>query len=527
MERAERATPCDLTPRRVHERDLELDKKIEALRRKNEALMKRYKEVEEDKKRAEEDGMALLSRKGKADDLTITVNKSTCESRVVVTKFSNTASPVTKGQVEEGLWKEISLRAAGSVGRGHHKKQLIVTMAGKKGKRVVCEKPEKMPDSTCLSDVKSPADEEQAGNAKQACHMTTLDSPPQDLEISDLNVPTSKEEQEEYLQWKKEREKIDKERVARHKNAKGQWRRAWDVDKTDNMFSDKSQPEKDCVPPSRAGGRSPRRRQHRSGTDTQGHEKRGKDKSSKNLQVMGSNAKGKDRLTGRARRWQDQVESENVESSDVPFEEFLEKFDALTDTEAEEQTAQDSKTLLPDISNSLEVESGSESSSALGADTSVQDNADASPRRASEKKVRFSQELIQGAHAKQITGSQDSASAESSPTSFLKGSLQKKNQLEVPRLCVEGAKEDEKSHCRQQASESECTKKKIGVPTAPCGPPVEKASASLLERSVQLADTNADEPIDSCVCVLSLESGELHPEHFSCSDKAREHGKIV
>lgn len=52
---------------------------------------------------------------------------------------------------------------------------------------------------------------------------------------TDLNVPTSKEEQEEYLRWKKEREQIDRERVARHKNSKGQWRRAWDMDKTENM----------------------------------------------------------------------------------------------------------------------------------------------------------------------------------------------------------------------------------------------------------------------------------------------------
>lgn len=36
-------TPSDMMPKRDHERDLELDKKIEALRRKNEALMKRYK----------------------------------------------------------------------------------------------------------------------------------------------------------------------------------------------------------------------------------------------------------------------------------------------------------------------------------------------------------------------------------------------------------------------------------------------------------------------------------------------------
>ncbi|XP_057715178.1 coiled-coil domain-containing protein 9B isoform X2 [Corythoichthys intestinalis] len=526
-------TPCNVTPRRDHERDLELDKKIEALRRKNEALMKRYKEVEEDKKRAEEDGMALLSRKGKADDLTITVNKSTSESRVVVTKSFNTTSPVAKVQLEigAGFGKEISLQASGNVGRGH-KKKLIVTMAGKKGKRVVCEKVEKMPDPTCLSDVKSPADEEQAGGVeaagkpKQASHMTKLDNTAQELEITDLNIPTSKEEQEEYLQWKKEREKIDKERVARHKNAKGQWRRAWDIDKTENMFLDKSVPDRDWVPPPR-GGRSPRRVQHRSGADPGGHEKRGKDKSTKNLQVMGSNAKGKDRLTGRARRWQDQVEVEgdNLQTSDVPSEEFLEKFDALTDAEEEEQRDQDSKTRLlsPDILNPCEIESGSKSSSTLRADTSVQNKADASPHRTSEKKVRFSQELIQGAHTKQITGSQDSASSsESSQTCFVKASLQKKNQHEVPRQFLESAKEDEESHWQQQASESECTKKDISAPTAACGPLAEKVCASPLDCSVQsvdLANINTDEPNDPCVCVLSLESGESHPELFSCTDK--------
>lgn len=52
---------------------------------------------------------------------------------------------------------------------------------------------------------------------------------------TDLTIPTSKEEQDEYLRWKKEREEIDRERVARHKNSKGQWRRAWDMDKTENM----------------------------------------------------------------------------------------------------------------------------------------------------------------------------------------------------------------------------------------------------------------------------------------------------
>lgn len=36
-------SPSDMMPKRDHGRDVELDKKIEALRRKNEVLMKRYK----------------------------------------------------------------------------------------------------------------------------------------------------------------------------------------------------------------------------------------------------------------------------------------------------------------------------------------------------------------------------------------------------------------------------------------------------------------------------------------------------
>uniref|UniRef100_A0AAQ4PZ42 Coiled-coil domain containing 9B n=1 Tax=Gasterosteus aculeatus aculeatus TaxID=481459 RepID=A0AAQ4PZ42_GASAC len=98
----ERPTPTDMMPKKDHERDVELDTKIEALRRKNEALMRRHKEVEEDRKRAEEEGMALLNRKGKAEDLTITISKSTNDSRVVVTKPLSGDSPAARGQQEAG-----------------------------------------------------------------------------------------------------------------------------------------------------------------------------------------------------------------------------------------------------------------------------------------------------------------------------------------------------------------------------------------------------------------------------------------
>lgn len=46
-------------------------------------------EVEEDKKRAEQEGMLLHSRKGKADDLTITINKSSNVSYFIPAQTHN------------------------------------------------------------------------------------------------------------------------------------------------------------------------------------------------------------------------------------------------------------------------------------------------------------------------------------------------------------------------------------------------------------------------------------------------------
>ncbi|XP_040917332.1 coiled-coil domain-containing protein 9B isoform X2 [Toxotes jaculatrix] len=602
----ERPTPSDMMPKRDHERDLELDKKIEALRRKNEALMKRYKEVEEDKKRAEEEGMALQSRKGKADDLTITISKSTSDSRVVVTKPFSGGSPAGKGQQEAGPDKGGEGPSQGT-GRGH-RKQLMVTMAGKKGKRVVSERPEKRPSP---ADAKSPTDDgqarrvESAGRGKQPLHTTKRNTaaqahyaaketglercqervregeeesvrrekkrskdeakqgqkhteehhrlsdqcqePESPHASTDLNIPTLKEEQEEYLRWKKEREQIDRERVARHKNAKGQWRRAWDMDKTENMFSDKSLPDRDWGPSNR-GGRNARRGQPRVNMDSRGHEKRGKDKGAKNVLVMSSKAKGKDRLTGRARRWQANEEGDNLQTSDTTLEEFLEELDALTDAEVEDQDSKMKLSCSPDSLSTPEEVSGS-TAPVLEEDTSTQGRAEASSPRSLEKKVRFSEELILGAHTRQITGSRDSASSESKSQSSLKASSPKKNQQEVqgPQQPLESSKQDDGSPqdqgggpcappvAQQQASETECTKNDSNPPTAPSSPPAEKACASLQEGSVQpvelakcsISNTNTEELRDSGLSVLSLESGETHPTHSTSSDKAREHGKIV
>ncbi|XP_054894515.1 coiled-coil domain-containing protein 9B isoform X2 [Poeciliopsis prolifica] len=552
-----------MMPKRDQERDLELDKKIEALRRKNEALMKRYKEVEEDRRKAEEEGMALQSRKGKADDLTITISKSTDESRMVVTKPFGSGSP-TGTEQQEGGTDRVGEGSTQGTGRGS-RKQLTVTMAGKKGKRVVSERPEKQLGPT---DVKSPLQEgqtrqvESAGRGTQPSKTTKRESsssaavaakedikqgpmnaeeqhkdteqrqePESPQPSTDLNIPTSREEQEEYLRWKKEREQIDRERVARHKNAKGQWRRAWDMDKTENMFSDKSLPGRDWAASTR-GGRNARRG---SKAGSKGHDKRGKDKAAKNVLVMSSKATGKDRLTGRARRWQDNDDGENTQTTESTLEEFLEELDALTDANEGNLKDQDSKTKPDPLS-------APEDSDSLKEDKVTQRKAATSSPRGQEKKVRFSEELIQKAPAKQAT---TSAALESKGS--LKASSPKHSEVQRPQLACVSAEQDGSSSqdkgggllsppvVQQQASKTESVKKVTSSPEVCSVTSDEKTSTSPHESPVQPVEvskcnsssTNTEELKDSTLSVLRIDSGESHPAHSTSNDKAREHGKVV
>ncbi|KAK6304342.1 hypothetical protein J4Q44_G00249280 [Coregonus suidteri] len=621
----ERPTPRDFMLKK-EQKDVELDKKIEALRRKNEALMKRYQEVEEDKKRAEEEGMALQSPKGNAGDLTITINKSTTEPRVVMTKPGTDGSPTPKGVQDPGE-RQAEGNLLGS-GRGR-RKQLLVTMAGNtKGKRVVSERLERRPGPGPHNplNVKSPTEDglhqhhvESAGRGKhQHTNTAKKDTGPQD-EVgqgkgvteerhwlsecepyyqksegpglagdTDLTIPTSKEEKQEYLRWKKEREQIDRERVARHKNASGQWRRAWDMDKPENMFSDKSPEERVQGPPAR-GGRNARRGYPKSNAESRGQQPRGRDKGVKNVPVVSSKAKGKDRLTGRARRWDASEEGEDLQASETSLEEFLEELDALGGPDIDDSTAETPEVKDVDLTMesllTLDVVKTEEVSGPVSpaldqaewaqapADTPEegtprQGKAEESSPRAAEKKVRFSVELIKGpgAYEKPSTGAQNSSRSETKGASTLKVSSPGKNSHEVeePKQAPESPQEDAGNALDQgnkpaeavqaqslsdgqiqgqegselpDSSKTECAESghdSVPTPVFPtshsnvkdAAPPQENA-VQPLEHAKSNSNRNTEELIDSSLSVLRLESGETHPTYTTSTDKARENEKIV
>ncbi|NXW20595.1 CCD9B protein, partial [Circaetus pectoralis] len=220
------------------QKDVELDKKILALRKKNEALIRRYQEIEEDKKRAEQEGMAITSRRPKQDGLTITITKAHNDKRVVSEKWGSpcpASSGFGIGSEEEEEEEEADHMFTFRMGK---RMQLAVTMDNKaKGKRIVSEKrtecfpgPGRVPD---LSEEET--DHLVAFRRGRRMQIAiTMDNKEKVIQKSpgDLSFPMTGRERSEYIRWKKERDQIDLERLARHKNAKGEWRRAWDVEKS-------------------------------------------------------------------------------------------------------------------------------------------------------------------------------------------------------------------------------------------------------------------------------------------------------
>ncbi|XP_030306926.1 coiled-coil domain-containing protein 9B isoform X1 [Calypte anna] len=364
MHRAEAAVD-DAMLRKKEQKDVELDKKILALRKKNEALIRRYQEIEEDKKRAEQEGMAVTSRRPKHDGLTITITKAhndlkdaitqtehygedspslSMDKRVVSEKWVSPCPPssgYTIGSEEEEEEEEADHMFTFRMGK---RMQLAVTMDNKgKGKRIVSEKrgecfpaPGRVPELgeeetdhlvafrrgrrmqiAITMDNKDKAEERRAAEKRRSESDKGPDSEHSRKDggkaaqkgPGDPSVPMSGRERWEYIRWKREREQIDLERLARHKNARGEWRRAWDVEKSEHMFEEDfvkdGEPALDN-PSNKKGGRNARKFQQRNfppdGRGAQ-HAVNVSDPGLKAVPAVSSRAKGKDRLTGRARRW--------------------------------------------------------------------------------------------------------------------------------------------------------------------------------------------------------------------------------
>ncbi|XP_041035388.1 coiled-coil domain-containing protein 9 [Carcharodon carcharias] len=388
------------------EKDAELDRRIEALRKKNEALMKRHKEIEADRMKAEEDGISVTNRKpkhetehdrkwGEKEILTVTVDlsKSPTEKRMANDRKTVNSSrgnlespgkrPWTSGPHSPGLRQAADrgshLRSPGSrpdrttradhqersprgfsghespggehpnrggrtrrgrggggggggVGGGggdsgacgtgsaspqdrrvkeweEKRRQNIEKMNEEMEKIAEYERSqmdgsgEKNPFRNFLDDPRrlgSLPDSDRKDGSRR--HIRNWGGPDFDKVKTgldrdkdwqgrrsgskgsvDMTMSMTGRERAEYMRWKKEREQIDQERLARHRNATGQWRREWDAEKTESMFKDNPSPTGNFEGGSRRDDRRPPKlptvsdfiSQSRSRDSRRGRDKRG------------------------------------------------------------------------------------------------------------------------------------------------------------------------------------------------------------------------------------------------------------
>ncbi|XP_007480105.1 coiled-coil domain-containing protein 9B isoform X1 [Monodelphis domestica] len=289
---------ADSLLRKKEQKDEELDRRIVALRRKNQALLRRYQEIEEDRRQAEQGGMAVTApRPHRTDGLTITITKAHSEKRVVCDRraSSHPNSPGAKNEEELGeLEEEEDEEDHTFTFRLGKRVQLAVTMENKaKGKRIVSTKV---------------MDQDEEGPSRGG---SNLGSPMQIAITMDPGQKAmglgSHELGRDYARWKQEREQIDLARLARHRDAQGEWRRPWDLDKSIHTFQDTSKVGNLSFPMGsrKKGPKNYRKFQLRPllPDERGGGAYSGNLGKPKVVPAMSSKARGKDRLTGRARRW--------------------------------------------------------------------------------------------------------------------------------------------------------------------------------------------------------------------------------
>uniref|UniRef100_A0A8B9L7R2 Coiled-coil domain containing 9 n=1 Tax=Astyanax mexicanus TaxID=7994 RepID=A0A8B9L7R2_ASTMX len=262
------------------EKDAELDRRIEALRKKNEALVRRYQEIEEDKKKAEQEGIAVTTprkprthepdperRKIEKENFTVTVDLGG-EGRGGEGRGGEGRGGEGRGGLQQGgagsdrKSKEWEEKRRQNIEKMNEEMEKIAEY--ERGQRADGEK---NPIRNFLDDPRRsgpiPDIDRKEGSRRHVRNWGGLDFDnvktgaevekdrrPGGKGSMDMTLSMTGRERAEYLRWKKEREQIDEERLARHRNATGQWRREWD----EKCKDEEKDSQKDSKPTGKSSG---------------------------------------------------------------------------------------------------------------------------------------------------------------------------------------------------------------------------------------------------------------------------------
>ncbi|XP_070619784.1 coiled-coil domain-containing protein 9 [Erythrolamprus reginae] len=300
---------ASLELRSREEKDAELDKRIEALRRKNEALVRRYQEIEEDRRKAEQEGVAVTGarktrsaeaagqserRRAEAEDVgraqlapedrRAPGRKATASARgargephrggCLPRAEAGRPGPGAdgegggpRGRIERGGRLRGRVGLAGGDRRSQEweerRRRNIEQMNEEMEKIAEYERgqrdglQEKNPVRNFLDDPRrSGAFSEDGRREGSRRHVrnwgggdfekvkTGQEPDPEPPLLGggrarrrgptlDMTLSMTGRERAEYTRWKQEREQIDRDRLARHRQPTGEWRREWDAEKTD------------------------------------------------------------------------------------------------------------------------------------------------------------------------------------------------------------------------------------------------------------------------------------------------------